>query len=99
MYKCKIADYTNEEVFIDYPINLDTNKLSYLQTGTELFVTFLAKDQHTYRFQTKVIRKHRENIPMLVLYYPGDSRLTKIQRGEFVRFERQLEERNKVAAD
>ena len=36
---------------------------------------------------------------MLVLYYPGDSRLTKIQRGEFVRFERQLEERNKVAAD
>ncbi len=84
-YRCKLMDIRNGTLYIDYPVNLYTNRIDYLINGTIFKVTFVGDDQNTYLFTTEIKGRVRENIPLLLLDYPGDEHLEKIQRREYVR--------------
>lgn len=86
--KCRIVEQTHNQVYIDYPINLETNRTVFLVDGTQVKVSFVSQDQNSvYLFDSQVLGRLKENIPMLILDYPGDDRLVKIQRRQYVRVE------------
>ncbi len=86
-YKCKLVEREGNNLYIDYPINQETNKTAFLLDGTQLKATFLAEDGTVYLFESEVKGRVKLKIPMVVLSYPGDGHLVKIQRRQFVRVE------------
>lgn len=86
-YKCKLAEREGNNLYIDYPINQETNKTAFLLDGTQLKATFLAEDGTVYLFESEVKGRVKLKIPMMILSYPGDEHLVKIQRRQFVRVE------------
>ncbi|WP_436372710.1 flagellar brake protein [Cytobacillus sp. BC1816] len=86
-YKCKLVEREGNNLYIDYPIKQETNKTAFLIDGTQLKATFLAEDGTVYLFESEVMGRVKLKIPMMVLSYPGDEHLVKIQRRQFVRVE------------
>lgn len=86
-YRCKLVEKQGNNIYIDYPINNDTNKTAFLLDGTQLKCTFLDSNGTVYLFESEVLGRVRQNIPMLKLSYPGEEHLVKIQRRQFVRIE------------
>lgn len=87
-FKCRLVDRKDNTIYIDYPISLRTNKTAFLFDGTQLQATFVGQDgTSVYAFQSEILGRVKNNIPMLVLFYPGDEELVKIQRRNYVRIE------------
>lgn len=86
-YKCKLVEKRGQHLYIDYPINTETNKTVFLLDGTQLKCSFVDKDGVAYLFESEVLGRMKQNIPMLILAYPGDHHCIKIQRRQFVRVE------------
>lgn len=86
-YKCRLVERENEYLYIDYPVNMETNKTMYLLEGTQLKCSFVGEDGAVYNFQTEILGRVKRNIPMLIMLYPGDEHLMKIQRRQYVRVE------------
>jgi c-di-GMP-binding flagellar brake protein YcgR len=87
-FKCRLVDIKDHEFYIDYPISLKTNKAAFLLDGTQLKVTFVGNDGSSiYLFESDINGRVKKNIPMLILTYPGDQHLIKIQRRQYVRVE------------
>lgn len=86
-YKCKLAERKGNNLYIDYPINQESNKTAFLVDGTQLKAIFLAEDGTVYLFESEVLGRVKQKIPMMILSYPGDEHLVKIQRRQFVRVE------------
>jgi c-di-GMP-binding flagellar brake protein YcgR len=87
-YTCKLVETSKEKLFIYYPVNIKTGKMVYLLDGTQLKVTFVTKDQTVYIFETEVQgRVKQEDIPLVILSFPGWENIIKIQRRQFVRVE------------
>jgi c-di-GMP-binding flagellar brake protein YcgR len=87
-YKCRLVDRKGNEFFIDYPLSLDTNRTVFLLDGTQLNATFVGPDgSSVFLFETEIKGRVKKNIPMLVLSFPGEENLIKIQRRQFVRIE------------
>ncbi|MDP4083899.1 MAG: flagellar brake domain-containing protein [Bacillota bacterium] len=87
-YKCRLVDRKANEFYIDYPLSLDTNRTVFLLDGTQLKATFVGNDgTSVYVFDGEIKGRIKNNIPMLILSYPGDDKLVKIQRRQFVRIE------------
>lgn len=86
-YRCKVVEISGNQIYIDYPVNLETQRTVFLLDGTQLKASFIAKNGSVYLFQTEVMGRLKQNIPMLKLYYPGEEHLIKIQRRQFVRIE------------
>lgn len=85
-YKCRLVERKGNTLFIDYPIHVKTNRTTFLVDGTQLKVSFV-EGNSVYLFETEILGRVREGIPMLKLIYPGDEYLMKIQRRQFVRIE------------
>lgn len=87
-FKCRLVDRKDNALYIDYPINLLTNKTAFLFDGTQLSATFVGQDgTSVFSFESEIVGRVKKNIPMLVLAYPGDDRLLKVQRRSYVRIE------------
>ncbi|XJZ26064.1 flagellar brake protein [Bacillota bacterium Lsc_1132] len=87
-FKCRLVDRKDKMLYIDYPINLRTNKTAFLFDGTQLNATFIDQDgTSVFLFKSEIVGRVRHNIPMLVLTYPGPEGLIKIQRRNYVRIE------------
>ncbi|SFA98265.1 MULTISPECIES: flagellar brake protein [unclassified Bacillus (in: firmicutes)] len=86
-YKTKMVERKGNDLYIDYPINLKTNKTVFLLDGTQLKVSFVGKDGSIYLFEAEIKGRVKQNIPMLVLSFPGIEHLIKIQRRQYVRVE------------
>ncbi|MFE8695635.1 flagellar brake protein [Cytobacillus sp. FJAT-53684] len=86
-YKCKIVERSGDKLFIDYPISLETKKTVFLLDGTQLKGNFVSDDGSVYLFECEVLRRVKQKIPMIVLSYPGNEHLVRIQRRQFVRVE------------
>ncbi|MDZ5471182.1 flagellar brake domain-containing protein (plasmid) [Bacillus sp. 31A1R] len=85
--KCKLVERKGNHLYIDYPINTQTNKTAFLLDGTQLKGSFVTQEGTVYLFETEVLGRLKQNIPMLILSYPGDEHLIKIQRRQYVRVE------------
>lgn len=86
-YKCKLVERKGQHLFIDYPINIETKKTAFFIDGTQIKCSFVSRDGSVYMFESEVIGRIKQNIPMLLLAYPGDQQLVKIQRRQYVRVE------------
>lgn len=87
-YKCRLVDRKENEFYIDYPLSLDTNRTVFLLDGTQLNASFVGPDgTSVLLFETEIKGRIKKNIPMLILTYPGNKNLIKIQRRQFVRIE------------
>ncbi|HWL22455.1 MAG TPA: flagellar brake domain-containing protein [Ureibacillus sp.] len=84
-FHCKVVEHTERVIFIDYPVNSLTNKTAYLIDGSQFRVTFVQGENNSYAFNTEVIGRKMNNIPMIMLLLPPDDEIFKIQRREFVR--------------
>jgi c-di-GMP-binding flagellar brake protein YcgR len=87
-YKCRLVDRKDKEFYIDYPLSIDTNRTVFLLDGTQLNATFVGPDgSSVFLFETEIKGRIKKNIPMLILSYPGNENLIKIQRRQYVRIE------------
>ncbi|NEU31114.1 pilus assembly protein PilZ [bacterium LRH843] len=86
-FRCKLANRSDAVFEIDYPINLHTNKPSYFLDGTEFHASFIGRDGAMYTFDTEIIGRKKNNIPLLILKDPGKKEYIRIQRRDYVRVE------------
>lgn len=84
-FRCKVVEERENAVLIDYPTNTLTNKTSFLMEGTQLRASFVEDAIAAYAFQTEVLGRVQGNIPMVMLSFPGNDQVIKVQRREFVR--------------
>lgn len=84
-YHCKIEEIDQERLYVTYPSNLRTNKSEFFMVGTKFHASFTTKDKSTYAFETELVDRMKQRIPVLVLSFPGVEGLKKIQRREYVR--------------
>lgn len=86
-FKSRVVDKRGNQVFIDYPTSEKTGRTAFFLDGTELKVSFYAKDNAVYMFDSEIIGRKKENIPMIIISYPGNDKLIRIQRREYVRID------------
>ncbi|MGP4107417.1 flagellar brake protein [Virgibacillus sp. L01] len=86
-YRCKIVDKNEDYLFIDYPIDIKTNKTAFLHKGTHLSAEYVGNDQSVYKFQTEIVAKVKLNVPTLAINFPDKDNIKRIQRREYVRIE------------
>lgn len=84
-YRCKVVDLDEQFIFVDYPIDTNTNRTAFFIDGTQLRASYVEESKSAFAFQTEVLGKRNGQIPMIKLLYPGDSEIIKIQRRDFVR--------------
>jgi len=85
-YKCRLVEKKGNILYIDYPKNVETNKTTFLIDGTQLRVSFL-EGKSVYSFDTEILGRIVQGIPMVKLFYPGHENVIKIQRRKFVRID------------
>ncbi|WP_428908954.1 flagellar brake protein [Niallia sp. Krafla_26] len=83
-YRCRLVEKSENVIFIDYPINLKTNRTTFLVDGTQLKVSFVSGNS-AYLFNTEVLGRVLQGIPMIKLSFPGNQYVMKVQRRQFVR--------------
>ncbi|BDG46715.1 MULTISPECIES: flagellar brake domain-containing protein [Parageobacillus] len=86
-YKSKVEEIGDSYIHIDYPIHMKTGKTVFLLNGMQFKASFAGEDNGIYLFETEVIGKVRQPIPMVVLSYPGTDKLVRVQRRQYVRVE------------
>ncbi|RHW39330.1 glycosyltransferase [Lysinibacillus yapensis] len=84
-FRCKVIEQDSHTLYIDYPINTQTNKTAFLVDGSQFRATFITENNISYAFNTEVVGRKMGNIPMIKLYCPPEEEFIKIQRREFVR--------------
>lgn len=84
--KSKIVDLDDKVICINYPVDLETNRLIYLMNGEQVDISFIDDEyEQAYQFSSLVIGKRKENIPLIILSAPSEQDIVRIQRREFVR--------------
>ncbi|KIL44219.1 flagellar brake protein [Jeotgalibacillus soli] len=86
-YKCRVIEVTDSKIFVDYPINVNTNRTVFLLKGMQLKASFTEDERAALLFETEVRGRKSGIIPTVALYYPGHDELIRIQRRQFVRVE------------
>ncbi|MFT9846518.1 flagellar brake protein [Aneurinibacillus sp. REN35] len=84
-YKAIVADITDEFIMITYPIDEQNGHTALLVDGSSLYVSYIQSDGAQYEFLTVIVRRKRENIPMLVLIKPAADTIRRIQRRDYLR--------------
>ncbi|SOC37767.1 flagellar brake protein [Ureibacillus acetophenoni] len=84
-FHCKVVEQSDRVLYIDYPINSLTKKTAFLIDGSQFRATFVNEDETSYAFNTEVIGRKLNNIPMIMLTLPPVDEFIKVQRREFVR--------------
>jgi c-di-GMP-binding flagellar brake protein YcgR len=85
-FKCRLVEREGDMLYIDYPINIRTNKTAFLLDGTQLKAVFV-HGHSAFCFDTEVTGRVKHSLPMIKLYFPGNEYVMKIQRRQFVRIE------------
>ncbi len=90
-YKCKVVEFDENGLYIDYPIHMKTDKTIFLMDGTQLKASFVFNDQTVYMFDTEVLGRKKSKIPMVHIDFKGEDQLIKIQRRKFVRVDTSID--------
>lgn len=84
-YKAMVVETDEGCLYIDYPVNIKTGKVSFLMDGTELKIICTGND--VVMFDSEVLGRMKLNIPMIQLSCPPAEDFLKIQRRQFVRID------------
>ncbi|WP_046173735.1 flagellar brake protein [Domibacillus indicus] len=92
-YRCKVVDKDEGKLFIDYPVNIQTNRTVFLLDGMQLSASFVdpTASSAVFLFRTEVIGRTKKNIPMLALQDPGRDSYVRVQRRKFVRVQKAID--------
>ncbi|GIP32367.1 flagellar protein [Paenibacillus sp. J2TS4] len=90
-YHSRIADMTDDYIYIQIPINGTSGKLKRLYIGDELEVWFVTEGGLNHYFQTAVLGFREDNITLVVLKKPEPQSITQNQRRSFLRVPANLE--------
>ncbi|ETI69355.1 flagellar brake protein [Neobacillus vireti] len=74
-----IAEVEEHEILISFP--MDRNIIGLFTEGTQLDIIFMA-DDHQYKFQTEIIGKKKDRIPLCRITKPQENEIIRIQRRE-----------------
>ncbi|UOQ47560.1 PilZ domain-containing protein [Gracilibacillus caseinilyticus] len=89
-YKCRVIDRKQDKLYIDYPIDVQTNRTQLFPVGSE-FQALFTENYSLFSFPSQIIGKANiNNIPTLIMNFDKEQ-LKKIQRREFVRVESLLD--------
>lgn len=86
-FKCRVVEKRDNMIFIDYPINLATNKTAFLIDGAQFRVMFTTESKESYFFNSEVLGRKAGNIQTIILSCPPSEEFIKIQRRQYVRVE------------
>lgn len=87
-YRSRIVELNDLSIYIDYPINQQTGKVTFLLENTPFTAWYVGSvDQAVYRFFTSVTKRVHKEIPMIELIRPEPKDIERIQRRQFVRVE------------
>ncbi|WP_274309695.1 flagellar brake protein [Solibacillus daqui] len=86
-FRCRVVETKDNIIFIDYPINVETKKTSFLIDGAQFRVVFNTETKESYSFNTEVLGRRAGNVHMIILSCPPKEDFLKIQRREYVRVE------------
>ncbi|WP_062198297.1 flagellar brake protein [Massilibacterium senegalense] len=87
-YRSRIVELNDTSIYIDYPINQQTGKVTFLLENTPFTAWYVGViDQAVYRFFTTVSKRVYKEIPMIELTRPEVKDIERIQRRQFVRVE------------
>ncbi|SDO95144.1 flagellar brake protein [Halobacillus aidingensis] len=84
-YKCKLVDFEDSKIYIDYPVHTKTGRTGFFLDGTQFQASFVGQDQSVYWFKTEVVAREKRNIPVIALFFPGLEELNRVQRRKYVR--------------
>ncbi len=88
--KCRVIETKKDKLYVDYPIDKETNRSNIFPVGTHFHVHFI-ENNSVFSFPSEIIGKAKvKNIPTLILSVELNN-LQKIQRREFVRVEALLD--------
>jgi c-di-GMP-binding flagellar brake protein YcgR len=90
-YRCKVEGLDGKHISVTYPVELSTSKTEFFVDGTSFLCEFTTQIQQAFEFQTTVVGRVRDQLPLLILENPGKEGLRKIQRREFLRVESSLD--------
>lgn len=90
-FRCRVVEKSENFIYIDYPVNLATNKTSFLVDGAQFRATFITDSKQSYAFNTEVLGRKGGNVPMIKLQCPPEEEFLKIQRREYVRVETKVD--------
>ncbi|NBJ70474.1 MULTISPECIES: PilZ domain-containing protein [Clostridia] len=85
-YRCKVVDKNEQNLYIDFPVDIKSKKTAFFAKGTIFDVTFIGPDEVIYQFRSKLVAKVKGKIPALAIQPPG-SDIRRIQRRNFARVE------------
>lgn len=86
-FRCRVVELKDNFIYIDYPINIATNKTAFLVDGAQFRGSFTNEAKQSYVFNTEVVGRRSGNVPMMLLTCPAPEEFIKIQRREHVRVE------------
>ncbi|GGH79060.1 c-di-GMP-binding flagellar brake protein YcgR [Pullulanibacillus pueri] len=89
-YKTKIAEMTDDEIFVELPIHDKTKKFAFFILNTSFKAVYYDSGK-VFQFTTVLLRRIKENVPLLVLSFPGEENIKTIQRRQYVRVETSLD--------
>ncbi|MFX3673961.1 MAG: flagellar brake protein [Paenisporosarcina sp.] len=84
-FRCKVVEERENVILIDYPISSETKKTSFLMEGAQMKASYIKDATAAFAFHTDVLGRVQGKIPMIMLSFPGNDQVIKIQRREFVR--------------
>lgn len=86
-FRCRVVEKIDNIIYIDYPINTETNKTAFLIDGAQFRVFYNTETKESYCFNTEVLGRKGGNIHTIMLACPPIDEFIKIQRREYVRVE------------
>lgn len=98
-YKSRIADSTDDELFIEVPLLEGSGRYKRLFLGDELSAYFFTDEGVKNYFNTHVIGFREDAVKLVRVRKPDPDSITKIQRRHFLRVAAELEIAIKLAAN
>ncbi|KPB06689.1 flagellar brake protein [Bacillus sp. CHD6a] len=90
-YRCKVQEVKEKEFFVDYPAHFTNGKTTYILNGTQLLITYVSDEGVAYTFESEVLGRLKQAIPMVQLSFPGYQQVIKVQRRQYVRVESNID--------
>jgi len=84
-YRAKVIDLAEDTIYIDYPVNEETNRTDIFPIGTAFKALYVTEKDEAYTFGTMLKGRETLKVPALKLSMPKEEEISKIQRRQYVR--------------
>ncbi|MGE7270327.1 flagellar brake protein [Brevibacillus panacihumi] len=90
-FKSRITDSKEGIASIELPTSESTGKTELLEVGTPCLLWYLGEDGSRYEFQTSIVGRQIEPLPVLLLGLPEKEDIRRTQRRNYLRIDTSLD--------